>query len=799
MKAKRFLSLLLIICLLITSVSCHKTKKTNSETVKPEDPFFQASVEEIRFEPKFTGKVQLFSQESAKIIGNTIVTSYEVLYEYPSDVKQMLNNLYDPTVQQIGELMRKIQDSYERGLVVFDFDGNPLTTVELPFNSEVMDLFPGKDGEIVCLVEHMDFDTLETRRELLIYSTEGLLKGSVKLPAETSDFPQKILFADDGSIIMSFFASIQILSDKGELLGMVEEPDLDGNIIESDGKYYAMMYSYPDDGVEGTLSFSELDISSCLLKGERKKLDAHVANVISGGDGKYYTIDGNGIHRVDFSSGKLEEILNWNSTDVNYFNFGADSIRIISETKSAFLREVYETDVATGETITRTYAVSLTKADSNPHAGKKYIDMGTIGIPSDDLLDYIVSYNTDEGNTSRIRVRDYNTVLSPDLSYSQRQTILSDKVYEEMLSGKGPDILVDFSCFSQFNSEEMLVDLNTYVDGPDGLNREEYFDNILSAFENKEKLYQIPVCFNIRGLLGNRKLTGERSGWTYSEFAGIIETFPSDVTVMEKMEYRDLLERLLSDAMLDFIDYSKKVVYFDGDEFSQLLKITKEYGAEQITPENSDGDGFPDFYIGEDVDHSSEELMKEGKLALIPTEIYNLYQYAENRSILKKDGIYIGMPSPSGTGVSAMPVLTLAISSRSENKDEAWAFIRHLFDEDSQYTYTSSLGSIPLHRKAFDRICDDTIADNKDLISQFEHDQTYFSFLPFPETMVRITEDDAKGFKTLIENASTITSMDPSVLRIIEEETAPYFTGEKSVEDVCRIIQEKTSDIISKR
>jgi hypothetical protein len=65
--------------------------------------------------------------------------------------------------------------------------------------------------------------------------------------------------------------------------------------------------------------------------------------------------------------------------------------------------------------------------------------------------------------------------------------------------------------------------------------------------------------------------------------------------------------------------------------------------------------------------------------------------------------------------------------------------------------------------------------------------------------MVRISQDDAKGFKSLIESVSTIMSTDPSVLQIIEEEAAPYFRGEKSVEDVCRIVQDRTYAIVHGR
>ena len=146
----------------------------------------------------------------------------------------------------------------------------------------------------------------------------------MKIPSDSGISPRKILVTDDGSLILSDYGSIEIISSKGELLGNVVDPDLDGNVVEAGDKYYALMSSYSDNGMVESISFSELDIATCSLKGERKKLEATVGNVVSGGDGKCYTIDGNGIHRVDLSSGSLEEVLNWNSTDVNYSNFDPD-------------------------------------------------------------------------------------------------------------------------------------------------------------------------------------------------------------------------------------------------------------------------------------------------------------------------------------------------------------------------------------------------------------------------------------------------------------------------------------------
>ena len=54
-------------------------------------------------------------------------------------------------------------------------------------------------------------------------------------------------------------------------------------------------------------------------------------------------------------------------------------------------------------------------------------------------------------------------------------------------------MLVNYSEFSQFDTESILVDLNPYLDGADGIDRRMYFDNVFRAFEVDGKLLQMPL------------------------------------------------------------------------------------------------------------------------------------------------------------------------------------------------------------------------------------------------------------------------------------------------------------------
>ena len=190
--------------------------------------------------------------------------------------------------------------------------------------------------------------------------------------------------------------------------------------------------------------------------------------------------------------------------------------------------------------------------------------------------------------------------------------------------------------------------------------------------------------------------------------------------------------------------------------------------------------------------------MQDDNLALMVTYIYSITQYAEISRSLGNKEIFIGMPSPDGTGVCASASLTLAISAFSQNKDESWDFIRRLFDEDSQYLYTNSYMSIPLNRKAFDRVNQDAIDERERELKENQEFAAEYGMLLHGD-INPITEQDVQGYKELVESVSTIESYDPALLDIILEESAAYFADQKSVDDVCAIIQNRTQTIVNER
>ena len=88
---------------------------------------------------------------------------------------------------------------------------------------------------------------------------------------------------------------------------------------------------------------------------------------------------------------------------------------------------------------------------------------------------------------------------------------LSDRVYLDIISGDGPDMLAGFSRYAQFNSDKVLLDLNPLIDATDGtgLDRNQYFDNIIR--HRRRETLSASMEFELYGLLGIRNWSVMRS------------------------------------------------------------------------------------------------------------------------------------------------------------------------------------------------------------------------------------------------------------------------------------------------
>jgi multiple sugar transport system substrate-binding protein len=60
-----------------------------------------------------------------------------------------------------------------------------------------------------------------------------------------------------------------------------------------------------------------------------------------------------------------------------------------------------------------------------------------------------------------------------------------------------------------------------------------------------------------------------------------------------------------------------------------------------------------------------------------------------------------------------------------------------------------------------------------------------------------LTNEEIDTYKKMIENSKGIWEPDKKVLDIVKEEAAAYFAGDKSVDDVCKVIQDRVTTYVN--
>lgn len=164
-------------------------------------------------------------------------------------------------------------------------------------------------------------------------------------------------------------------------------------------------------------------------------------------------------------------------------------------------------------------------------------------------------------------------------------------------------------------------------------------------------------------------------------------------------------------------------------------------------------------------------------------------------SALHGNVLFSGYPLTEGTGIAAKPVMSAGICASSSGKDEAWDFIRYMLSPEIQRRIAGSVGGFPVHRQAFSEY----IRSQIDLYeSRLEGDPASQENMKM-RAILSEKEKLTGGLSELMENVNAQISFDPFIQQVIKEEAAAYFSGQKSAEDVSRIIQNRAKTIVQER
>lgn len=167
--------------------------------------------------------------------------------------------------------------------------------------------------------------------------------------------------------------------------------------------------------------------------------------------------------------------------------------------------------------------------------------------------------------------------------------------------------------------------------------------------------------------------------------------------------------------------------------------------------------------------------------------------YLYNKSRWGEDSAFVGYPGGAGNGMVFYPDNCYAVCAQSSHKDAAWGFVESFFTKSWQDGITPNY-AFSIDRDVFEGQMKDAEKvqwytdrsgrrQEAPIISYEMGGEQVDVYAARPE--------DTDSLRKLVEGAATVKRGDMSILRIMQEEAAYYFAGQKSLEEVLDIIQNR--------
>ena len=793
----RTISLALIPVMLFSIASCGKKQAgKTARKIAPEDPWFDAKVYNIEPDLDTGGKeIDYSTRKLAGADDKYIVVFSQGSYILPdnnkeyftSDYRYFLATVIDRNtgkkintinlnqylsgngyVRDIvylnGIITSSIYKEDENGGSLAEIDNDILTGKKLSERDlgSSFEVFGDKTriqaGKYTVLIgAGFDSTTFEPYCSLDIYSSQGK-ECNVKIQKEHKELNTTfvILPLDDDKLLVPFTQT----ADKVPVFFEVDVKA--AKAVEVDGKDYDW-----------------IDFKN-------------IKSVFGSEDGQAYFATSVGISKIDMKNKKTEDFFSYNACPVNKERISSTEVVRCSDNNILLIDgplsfSPYYLD---GSTTAGFSIYDITKASTNPNAGKTVLELyATNGYVDQTISEAIVRFN-ETNKEYFIEVTGRYTAdgvyyYMPDDSQDdvsnemlQDNISLNDKLAMDIMNGIGPDILIFTDDMGRLNNSNNLADLSMYLGE---LDQDKYFTNVINAAKTDGKLYQLPVTFGIEGIhtdSGNAGASG--LGFTtkeYEEFLyGPLNGY--DLDQAGQAYYFANLFNAMSDK---FIANGK--VDFSGPEFAELAEFVKNNVREKAPTMDSD-------------EMSNEKRFQNDSTARL-VEYASIVMYLSGVNDMKGSRAILGIPSSDGRGPMLTTILSVAVSAQAVNVEACAEFAKLLLSDEIQTKYAVS-DHFTVNREVYKK--------NEGLILDYcngargnqEFGIDHRTFEPVKNRM-KFTEDDMSYLENIILNCSHFNSSDASVNIILIEEMPPYFLGQKDLNSVIKIAQDRAQKVLDER
>lgn len=604
-----------------------------------------------------------------------------------------------------------------------------------------------------------------------------------------------------GNLYVSDYNNIYVLDAEGNVQFKLDGSQYNGSLNRLNAQQVGVMwYNYTDDvnaADENGQYFVPIDLETKDW-GEKVKLPSNVWSIFPGDDAYdfYYTYNNN-IYGYAAKTDTKDKLVDWLACDVDTNNMSGYAM--LSDSRVAALMQDWNTDPTTYQLIV------LHRVDASEIKEKKVLTLACMYLDWN-LRSMIVEYNK-TNDEYRINVVDYSEYATDD-DYNAGVT----KLTTEIISGSVPDIFLTSNLpIDKYAAKGVIADLNTFMDGGNGLSRDYFVPQVMSALEKDGKLYELPTSFSVQTAYALSSIASQYDTWNVAAVQDAMTQLQEGATVFsDGWTKNTALSNCLSRNLSAFVDWTTGKCEFDSEAFQQLLAFCNSFPAE-----TSDGDGAiayapsADIAVDDAMWDSDATRITNGKQLMSTIGMYSFDSYIWNVYAIRDKITFTGYPTEDGSGSSFELQMPMAISSVTKYPDAAWDFVCSIIKKMNTIDENNYYYGFPISQAAFDAEMTDIMTEQYQLDEKGEQvdwdgdgepDKAIrgsYETMENGETVYKdvyaLTQEDIDQILGVINSTRSVYDYDQEILDIITDEVAAYFAGDKDVQTTANMIQSRVN------
>ena len=626
-----------------------------------------------------------------------------------------------------------------------------------------------EDGTIYLLDSRSDYENNEFHYELVHLNADGSL---IDKKDVGSDMPYRIAALPGGGVAASSDSFIDIYDsslNKTKSITKQNATQTWNNVLASGNDVLLFMTE------EGKSTVNKVDINAGTI-GAGMPYAATMGTVIGGQGYDFYIFNsGNKVSGVNLSQNTTTDVFNFLDSDIDT---SMDFSVAMLDAENAFVLA----DAYTDNNICSFY----TKVPPEQVTDKEVLTIGGFYFTSEQKK-AIADFNK-KNSKYRLHIVNYSEYNTPDTDFKGGYTVFR----EDVTSGNIPDIVFtnDLDNVQNYINKRLFTDLTPLMEKA-GLNKSDYLENIIEAGTTKGKLYNIIPFFYLNGHIIKASHTNGKDAITIDEYMALEQKYNCSGTSMWYVTKEMVIKDALSYNTSDYLDVKTGKCNFDSEDFKKVLEFANEFCTTQ--------DEMNTLYA--DVDYlnayaSNRMLMLDYGMGSF-REIYR-----QEQSLFGEDTKYFGFPDLTGESKPVIkPNFSIAISSKCKDKEGAFEFIKLVLSPEYQKAIDNGVSGgsgFPILKSAFNEMAESAKEpyarkdESGNWVTIPAEEDTY-TLYGKTQSFKNLPQDRLDYYKSLCTSATQVKYSEDKIINIINEEAAAYFSRQKSVDEVLRIINSRVN------